>query len=160
MSDRADVLVRQFTAINDETIAAVQGFSAAQWGAVSAGEGWPVGTTAHHLAGTHGMVMGLTEGLAQGQPLPPVTWDMIHGGNAQHAQDHAAPDQGETVALLRRTGEDVAGRIGALSDEQLDRASPWGLAEGASRSAEQLITLHIIEHAQGHLASMRQAAGG
>jgi hypothetical protein len=32
------VLARQFTAINDETVAAVQGFSGAQWDAVSGGE--------------------------------------------------------------------------------------------------------------------------
>ena len=121
-------------------------------------EGWAIGTLAHHLAGAHGLVMGLAEGLARGGQLPPITWEAIHGMNARHAREHAACDQRETIALLRGTGDDVAGRIRALDDAGLDRASPWGLADNAPLSAAQLIERHIIEHAEGHLASIRETA--
>jgi len=159
MSKRAAALAGRFVAANDETIAAAEGYSENQWATVCSAEGWSVGTLAHHLAGAHGLVMGLAEGLAGSGQLPPVTWEMIHGMNAQHAQEHGACDQRETVALLRSTGDAVAARIRALGDAGLDRAAPWGLADGASLSAAQLIERHIIEHAQGHLFSIRETAG-
>ncbi len=159
MAGRAQNLAERFAQANRELLEVAERCSDEQWRADCQGEGRSVGTLVHHVAAAHGLVMGMTQGLAEGVPLPPVTWDAIHGMNAQHAQENVTPDQAETLTLLRRADGEIVRGIRELSDEQLDRASPWGLADDASLTAEQLIERHMIGHARGHLATIREAVG-
>ena len=157
MSERAAALASAFENANNAVIQAVEGCSAEQWQAVCQGEGWPVAVAAHHVAATHGSVLGLVTLVANGQELPPITMEMIDAANAQHALDFATVSREETLALLRREGENVASTLRGLTDEQLDRTAPMAFAGGQPWSAQDLVERILINHPNEHAASIKAA---
>lgn len=158
MSQRAASLADRFERANAAVIAAVESCSDADWKSVCAGEGWPVGVTAHHIALSYPPFQGFIQGIASGADLPPTTREMLDAGNAQHAQEHVDCTRDETLELLRRDGQAVAAAMRGLSDEQLDRSAPVALAGGATISAQQMAEF-LIGHPTEHLASMEAALG-
>ncbi|MEZ4620171.1 MAG: hypothetical protein R2867_32340 [Caldilineaceae bacterium] len=88
MSQRAQAFAEQFTAANDELIRYMESCSEADLDRVT-GEGWPVRVAAHHVAVSHESVADLARRIAVGEPLPPLTLEMFHEGNAKHAAEHA-----------------------------------------------------------------------
>lgn len=156
MGERTEALARQFEATNEEMIAAVEQCSGDQWVAVCASETWPVGVTAHHVAASHQPVASLAQAIANGQPLPPLTVEMLNAGNAKHAQEFANCTKEETIALLRDGGTQAAAIVRGLSDEHLDRSAP---VFGNEMSAQQVIEGILIGHPKSHLESMRAAMG-
>src|SRR5262245_34909343 len=104
MSERARTLAQQLEHANHDLITTVEGLSDAQWKAKTPGDGRSVGVVAHHVATSHKMVAGIAQAIAHGQPVPTITMDMIHQGNAAHAAQHAHCTKTETVALLRQNG--------------------------------------------------------
>ena len=154
MSTRAQALATRFEQANADVIRAVEPLSDAQWGAQTAEEGWTVGVVAHHIAQSHQGVAGLAEMVASGKPVPPITWDVIHQGNATHARDHGHCTKPETLALLRDNGAAAAKLVRGLSDQQLDRSAS---VIGNPMSAGQVVEHILIGHPQGHLASIKAA---
>ena len=154
MSTRAQALATRFEQANADVIRAVEPLSDAQWGAKTAEEGWTVGVVAHHIAQSHQGVAGLAEIVASGKPVPSITWDVIHQGNASHARDHAHCTKAETLALLRDNGAAAAKLVRGLSDQQLDRSAS---VIGNTMSAGQVVEHILIGHPQGHLASIKAA---
>jgi uncharacterized damage-inducible protein DinB len=159
MSERAAALAERFERINQDLIVAVERCSDADWQRACAGEGWPVGVTAHHVATSYPAFKGFIQGIATGADLPPVTPEMLDASNAQHAEEHARCSRQETLELLRRGGQAAAEAVRDLSDEQLDRTAPMALAGGAAISAQQMAEF-MIGHPTGHLASIQAALGG
>lgn len=156
MSTRAQALATRFEEANSEVIRAVETCSDAQWGTKTHGEGWTVGVVAHHVAQGHPEVAGLAEMVATGKPLPPVTWEMIHQGNAAHANEHAHCTKAETLTLLRGNGAAAARMVRSLTDEQLARSASL---MGNTMTAEQVIEGILIHHPQDHLKSIKAALG-
>src|SRR5687767_14990539 len=102
MSERAANLADQFERINAALIATVEACSDADWQGVCAGEGWPVGVTAHHVALSYPAFRGFIQGIATGADLPPITGEMLDASNAKHAIEAANYTRTETLELLRR----------------------------------------------------------
>jgi uncharacterized damage-inducible protein DinB len=153
---RSEELARQFEQTNNDVVAAVESCPDAQWRATTAEEGWTVAATAHHVAAGCGQIVGLAQAIATGQPLPPITMEMVNAGNAQHAQQFATCAKQETVDLLKSGGASAAGAVRALSDEQLDRTAPF---MGNTASAQWVIENILIGHPQNHLQSIKHAVG-
>ena len=160
MSGKAADLAAKLEAANGAVIEAVENSSEAAWQRVTSSEGWSVGVTAHHIAVSHGPVMGLVELVATGGEVPPITMEMIHAGNAQHAQEHANCTREEVLEILRRDGRAAADKLRGLSDEQLDRTASMAFAGGAEMSAAQLAEMILIGHPVQHLESIKAAAAG
>jgi hypothetical protein len=158
MNERAASLASRLDRVTDELVLAVTDGPDGHWRATSPAEERSVGTTVHHIAQVTDLVMSFAQPLAAGQPLPPLTWEMVNAANAQHAAAHPAPDKQETLLLLRRASDDAARAIRQLTAEQLDRTSPWGLTDGDPISVEQLIERNVIDHTRDHLASIKDAA--
>src|SRR5215212_11947043 len=135
MSERAAALADAFESANNQVIAAVEGCTPDQWGRTCQDEGWSVGVAAHHVAVNHPIIAGLVQLVANGQPLPAITMEMIDAGNAQHAQEYANVSRDETLELLRRDGAAAASMVRGLTDEQLDRTAPMAFAGGQEWSA-------------------------
>jgi uncharacterized damage-inducible protein DinB len=156
MGEQAQALAAQFAQADDALIAAVEQCTAAQWRATCVAEGWSVAVTAHHLVDVLLPSVRRAEGLALGQPLPPLTLDFVEQNNRQHAQQYANCTQEGTAAELRRISAVAVRIIAGLADEQLDRA---GIARlGAPpRSARDQLGAIVIPHILEHLASMRRA---
>ncbi len=157
MGERAEALAQRFEQANNDVIAAVAGCSDAQWKATTKEEGWSVGVTAHHIAVGHPGVFGLAQAIANGQPVPPITLDMINQGNAQHAQQFAGCTKQETLDMLRANGAAAAAGLRGLSDEQLDRSATLAVFGDSPVSAQQVVEMILIGHPQNHLASMKGA---
>ena len=158
MSVRAAALADRFERINRDLIAAVERCADADWQRTCAGEGWPIGVTAHHVATSYPAFKGFIQGIATGADLPPITPEMLDASNARHAEEHARCSRQETLELLRRDGQAAAEAVRGLSDEQLDRTAPMALAGGSAVSAQQMAEF-MIGHPTDHLASIRAALG-
>ena len=158
MSERAAALSERFERTNQALIDAVQRCSDADWRNTCAGEGWPVGVTAHHVAMSYPAFRSFIKGIATGGEMPPFTREMLDAGNAEHAEQHAACTREETLALLRRDGQAAAEALRSLTDAQLDRTAPLALAGGSRVSAAQMAEF-MIGHPTEHLASIQATLG-
>jgi uncharacterized damage-inducible protein DinB len=156
MGARAEQYAKQFEAANNELIAAVEGLSEQQWRTKTNPEGWSVGVVAHHLATSHGPVSGFAQAIANGQSVPPLTMDMIHQGNAKHAQENANCGKAETLALLREANAAAAKAISGLSDEQLDKSAD---VIGNPMTSAAVIEHILIGHTTQHTASIKEVVG-
>ena len=159
MSERADALAAAFERANNDVIAAVEQCSDDQLRIACEGEGWSVAVVAHHLALSYPSIAGMVQLVADGQPLPPLTEEMLDTFNAQHAEEFADVSRDETLQLLRREGQAAAERVRDLGDEQLDRAAPMPFAGGQPWSAADLIERGLIGHPVEHGQSIRTALG-
>lgn len=157
MSERASALAAAFEQANAAMIAALEGCSDEQVRAICEGEGWSVAVSAHHVARGHAALSGFVQMMANGQPLPPVTMEMIDAGNAQHAEEFKNIGKAESLAALRTNGEQAAVLIRGLSDEQLDRRASMAFAGGAEWSTADLIERVLIGHPTQHVEGIKAA---
>ena len=155
MGEQAQALANRLEQVNNTLIATVEQCSEADWNKHSTNDARPMGVIVHHLASTHEAVLDMAQGVAAGQPLPDLTWEMVHAGNAADATQCAGCTKAETLDLLRRNSAEAVRAIREVSDEQLARTSTWDL-DGAV-TTQQVIELHMIDHVQEHLATLQTA---
>lgn len=153
MNRRAQTLADNFVEINSSIIAFVEGCSDAEWHTPCLDDGRTVGVIAHHIASSHTPIESLITMVATGAPIPEITMEMLHAGNAQHAAEHARCTQVEVLALLRHNGADAAETVRALDDAQLARSAYIGLFD-ATMSTGQVVENVLIGHAHGHFAKI------
>jgi hypothetical protein len=108
------------------------------------------------VAEGHKTLAGLAGMIAHGQPVPALTMDMIHQGNAAHAVQHANCTKAETLALLRQNGAAAAATVRGLADLELDRTATLPLG---TMSAAQVIERILIGHVHDHHGGIRTAIG-
>ncbi len=154
MGTKGEELATQFEQANADMIAAVEGMSEEQWRADCPSDGRSIAVMAHHVATSHAGISGLVAAVANGQPVPPFTRELIDQGNAEHAREHADATREETLALLRENGAAAAAIVRPLSDDQLARtATLLGNEATAAGIAETI----LIGHPRTHLASIQAA---
>jgi hypothetical protein len=158
MGARAEQLASKFEQSCREFESTVDRLSDAQWKTVTGSENWPVAVVAHHVAGGHAAIAGLVELVAKAKPLPHMTMDMIHEGNAKHAQEFAAVSKAETLTLLKTNGAKAAAMVRGLSDSELDRSASI-LAGMPAMTAAQAIEGILINHTNEHLGTIRASVG-
>jgi hypothetical protein len=137
-----------------------EGLSDAEWRTpMSATDRRPVGVIVHHVASMYPIEVDLARAVASGKAAPEVTWDVVAGINAKHAQDQAQVTKAAALELLRRNSREAAAAVRAFTDEELDRAVPVGLSFGAPVTAQFIIEDHALRHSWHHLAGIRRALG-
>jgi len=158
MGARSDTLAKQFEAKAGEFTAVVEKLSDADWKKVTTAEKWPVGVTAHHVAGAHEAIAGIMKTVASGQALPPFTMAMLDEMNAKHAKDFGSCTKAETLDLNKKGVTAAAGMVRGLSDGELDKKGTvlTGMPE---MSVQQIIENILINHVQEHLGSIRATVG-
>lgn len=156
MSEHARNLAQQLEQANQALIATVEGLSDAQWRAKTPDDGRTVGVVAHHVASSHKQVAGLVGAIAHGQPVPTITMDMVHQGNAAHAAQHANSTKAETLALLRQNGAAAVATVRGLGEAELGRTATFPMG---AMSVAQVVERVLIGHAQGHHGSIKKAIG-
>lgn len=159
MSDRVESLAARFEQNNNRLMAAAEQCTEEDWHTTADDDERAVGTVAHHLASSYSVQCDLIQGIASGETVPAVTWDMVHQMNAEHAQEHAIPSQDETVELLRENGRTMTQLILGLDDEQLQRTADIPFLDEEPVTTKQFVELAIIEHIELHLESMLGATG-
>jgi hypothetical protein len=158
MGARAEALAKKFEAKAQEATQVFESLSDADWKKVTDAEKWSVGVVAHHVAGSHAGIGGLVKLLADGQPGPGISMDVIHQGNARHAQEFAGCTKAETLALHRKNVADTAAMLRGLDDAQLDRSGTV-LAGTPAMSADQIAGGLLCSHIDDHLGSIKKTIG-
>jgi len=89
---------------------------------------------------------------------PAITMDMIHAGNAKHAQEFANCTKAETIALHKKNAAEAAAIVRGLSDAELDNKGVV-LQGMPPMSAGDLAGGLMVGHIDEHLNSIRAAVG-
>ena len=150
MNQRALALVQRFNAANAEMISYIENCSENDLDRVTAGEARCVRVTAHHLAVSHEPVASLAQLLGSGQPLPPLTLEIFHHGNAQHAAEYATVSKQTILDALQSGGAKAGAVVSGLSDEALERSGHSTLIN-ADITAQGIIENILIGHIGSHL---------
>ncbi|MBA2452946.1 MAG: DinB family protein [Chloroflexia bacterium] len=158
MSERAQAPADKFEDAHNEIVTTVEEMSEDRWKAMCAGEERTVGVVAHHVASSYASTFGIAQLAASGQPLPTVSWDMIHDMNAKHASENSTCTKAETLALMRGEGERVRSGIAELSDGQLDQKFVLPAFGPDEITVEFLINMLVIGHVGMHVPSIQAPA--
>lgn len=114
--------------------------------------------TAHHVAVSHEPVAGLAQAIAKGQPLPPLTAEDFHHGNAQHAAEYATVSKQAILDALQSGGASACAIVSGMDDDALERSGHLSLLN-ADVTAQSIIENILIGHVTSHLASIKAAVG-
>ena len=129
----------------------------AEWQVRAPKDGRKVGVIVHHVASMYPLEIQLAQTLAGGKPIEGVTWDVVNDINAGHAKEHDAITKEAALDLLRRNSAAAAAAIRALTDEELDRATPVSLSSDAPLTCQFFLEDHPVRHSYHHLAGLRRA---
>ena len=155
MAGRSEELAKKFEAKAAEATAVFEKLSDADW-KKKTGD-WSVAVAAHHIASSHAGLSGVVKMLRAGQG-PAITMDMIHAGNAKHAQEFANCTKAETIALHKKNAAEAAAIVRGLSDAELDNKGVV-LQGMPPMSAGDLAGGLMVGHIDEHLNSIRAAVG-
>jgi Mycothiol maleylpyruvate isomerase N-terminal domain len=158
MGARAEALAKQFETKAAEMTKAIGQLSDADWKKVTESEKWPVGVTAHHVAGGHEPISGIVKTVAGGQSIPNFTMDMLHESNAKHAREFAGCTKAETLALHEKGAAAAAAVVRGLSDADLERSGTV-LTGMPAMTAQQVVEGILISHIGEHLGSIQKTVG-
>jgi len=126
---------------------------------VSAHDRRPIGVIIHHVASMYPAETNAAQAIGGGNAVLEITWEVIAGINAKHAEENPSVDRRETLELLRRNSKESADAIRQFTDEQLDTAAPFGLSFEAPVTAQFVIEDHALRHSWHHLAKIRKTVG-
>jgi hypothetical protein len=158
MGARADMLAKQFEEKANELTDAVQKMSDADWKKITTAEKWPVGVTAHHVAGAHEPIVGIAKAVAAGQTLPPFTMQMLDEANAKHAKDFAGCTKAETLELHKKGVASAAAVVKSFSDADLAKSGTV-MTGMPAMSVQQIVEGILINHVNDHLGSIKATIG-
>ena len=158
MGARSDILAKQFEEQANALTETIEKMSDADWKKVTTAEKWPVGVTAHHVAGAHEPISGMVKAVASGQTLPPFSMEMLDGMNAQHAKDFAGCTKAETVALNKKGIASASAIVKGLSDADLTKSGTI-MTGMPAMTVQQIIEGALINHVNEHLGSIKATIG-
>jgi hypothetical protein len=159
MGARAESLAKQYEAKAAEMTDTINKLSDADWKKTTAAEKWPVGVTAHHVAGAHEPIAGIAKTVASGQSLPNFTMAMLDEMNAKHAKDFAGCTKAETLELHRKGAAAAAAVVRGFSDAELEKSGTV-MAGMPPMTAQQVVEGILINHINDHMGSIRKTVGG
>lgn len=158
MPTRGEDLATRFDRAVEDLRSTIESCPDNKWGAPCA-DGWTVAQVAQHVAGQFPLEGEYFFAAADGRGLPAYTWDDINAKNDARAAAEQSVTKEHVLKTLRDAAPPISSWLRGLSDEQLDRASPLALADGAMVTTQQLIEGGVlIDHvAGGHLQSIKTA---
>jgi len=157
-SARARALAERIETGARELAAFAEGLSDADWKTpmASGTDRRTVGVIVHHVANMYPIEVDVAKAVAAGNAVD-VTWDAVADINAKHAAETSGVTKTAAIDLLRKNSRAAAEAVRSLTDEELDRAAPFGLSYGAPMTAQFVIEDHALRHSWHHLARIRKA---
>jgi len=154
---RAESLAMRIEEGAAKLAAFVAELSDAEWRVpVSSTDTRPVGVIVHHVASVYPIEVQLAKAIAGGNAVSDVTWELVAGLNAKHAQQNAEITKAAALELLQKNSREAAEAVRALTDEELDTAGPFSLNSGAPLTAQFVIEDHAVRHSWHHLAGIKK----
>ncbi|HUR96396.1 MAG TPA: DinB family protein [Gemmatimonadales bacterium] len=129
----------------------------AEWTTPVPRDGRTIGVIVHHVGNMYPIEIELAQAIAAGNAVTGVTWQAVHDINAAHARDNARVTREEAIAFLRRNSEAAATAVRALTDEQLDRATPNSLYFDTPLTCQFFLEDHAVRHSWYHAGRIREA---
>ena len=137
-----------------------EGLSDTEWDLpVSATDRRAIGVIVDHVASVYPAEIGLARAVANGKAVPDVTWEFIADMNAKHAAEQVSIGKSAALERLRQNSREAADAVRAFTDDELDRALPVALADGATVTAQFVIEDHAVRHSWHHLTKIRKRVG-
>src|SRR5215813_2390567 len=158
MGAKVEGYAKQYEAKVQETTAAIEKLSDADWKKITAAEKWPVGVTVHHVASGHEPIANIVKTLAAGQSIPNFTTQMLDEMNAKHAVEQAGCTKAETLAIHKQGAAKAAAVLRSLSDEQLTNKGTV-FTGVPPMTAEDMVKRALIGHMDEHFGSIRKTIG-
>ena len=118
-----------------------------------------VGQIVNHVALVYPIEIDMARSIAEGRSVIDITGEVVAELNARHAREYPTVPKAAALDLLERNSREAAEAVRAFSDEELDRAAPFGLSFGAPVTAQFVIEDHAVRHSWHHLARIRAAVG-
>jgi hypothetical protein len=160
MSRRAEALADRIEEGAETLAAFAAGLSEAEWHTpVTPTDRRSIGVIVHHVANMYPVEIEAARAIASGQAVTEVTWEVVSGMNAQHAQAQVNVTKAAALELLRRNSQEAAAAVRTFTDDELDQAAPFSLSFGAPVTAQFVIEDHALRHSWHHLARIRKAVG-
>jgi hypothetical protein len=162
VSRRAEALAKRIEQGAATLAAFAEGLSDAEWNALvpeSVKPGRSVGVIVHHVAFVYPIEVDLAKAIASGKSVTDVTWNVVADLNARHAHEQKSITKAAAIEMLQRNSRQAADAVRAFTDEELDRAAPFSLSDGAPVTAQFVIEDHAVRHSWHHLAGIRAALG-
>ena|SRR6185503_20870798 len=158
MGAKGEELAKKFEAKAQEAATVFEKLTDADWQKVTASEQWPVGVTAHHVAGSYQGIGGMIKAVASGAPLGGMTMNDIHAMNAKHAKEFAAVSKADTLALHKKNAAETAAVLRGIADADYAKSAKI-LGDLPAMSAEQLAGGLLCSHVDEHLGSIKKTVG-
>jgi hypothetical protein len=137
-----------------------EGLSEAEWRTpVSSTDRRTVGVIVHHVANMYPIEIDVARTIANGKAITDVTWEVVAGINAKHAEEYGAVTKAAALDLLRRNSGEAAKAVRTFRDDELDTAAPFSLSFGAPVTVQFVIEDHAMRHSWHHLARIRTVLG-
>lgn len=156
MSHHFEAIITQFEQFLQELITLVETWPANKWQAIVENEQRPVNVLFHHLGGGMPFAVHLAMQLATQNTLPAMGMSDIDRLNAEHAAEYVNATQAEVLALLRHNLAEIPPQLRSLTSEQLNKKAPFMLFGGQEFTTQEILTMLLLGHGQGHLANIRQ----
>ena len=158
MKSRAEALAARVEKGAAEMATFAEGLSDKEW-RTPVRDGRTVGVCVHHVASVYPIEIQLAQGIASGNAITDVTWDVVADMNAKHAAENVNVSKADAVDLLRRNSKEAAAAVRSFTDTQLDTAAPFSLSFGAPVTAQFVLEDHAVRHSWHHLSRIRSALG-
>ena len=161
MGHRAEVLAARVREGAAGLAAFVRDLSDKEWATKVPGSGRDnrtVGVVVHHVASVYPIEIQLAKTIGSGKAVD-VTWEAVAEMNAGHAKENADISREAALELLQKNSREAADAVAGFTDEELDRAAPFGLAFGAPMTAQFVLEDHAVRHSWHHLARIKAALG-
>lgn len=156
MSERAQRLADKFEQARNNLIATVESIPDDKWSLICQNDERPVGVVAHHVGTAFSYTFEAAELAGTGQPVPPMTMELVNAGNAKHALEHGNCSKEDALEVIRKNGDHVRKGIAAMSDEHLDRRVNFPLVGGSDPvTVEQILDRLVIGHINVHLQDIK-----
>jgi hypothetical protein len=157
MTRRADALADRLEQGANALAELAATLTDAEWTTPVPRDGRTIGVVVHHVGNMYPIEVELAQAIAAGKAITDVTWQAVHDINAAHAREHARVTREEAIAFLRRNSQAAAQAVRALTDEQLDRATPNSLYFDAPLTCQFFIEDHAMRHSWYHTGRIREA---
>ena len=155
MTQRNETLATAFEQVSGRLLTVAEGLSDAAWSVTPVGEARTAGQIAYHMAEVYHNVNGFIQMAVDGQPLPALNMEIIHGVNAEQVARYASVGRADALELLRRNSAATTALLRSLSNDQLDTSTEFF---GHPTTVQELAQNALVGHTEEHLAGIQGIA--
>jgi hypothetical protein len=155
MGERAQALADRFEAAHNDLVSTIESIPDDKWQLTCQNDERPVGVVAHHVGVSYTSTFEAVRMAGTGQPVPPMSLDMLNAMNAEHAVENASCTKEDALAVIVKNGNHVRDEMANLDDALLDRDVHFPLFGPEPVTVERMLDMLVIGHIGMHLPNIK-----